>query len=124
MAKKSPFIVKALTVVCTDAKRSARFYQTVLGATPLPTDVGGLPPWYQLGSLTFTLLPNAAEPSPAEFGTHAQPMLWLETADLAAALRRFAKHGVTVLDEGDSQFVVIADPDGLPIEVWQAEGEE
>jgi catechol-2,3-dioxygenase len=115
------FRVRALTICCTDRKRSSHFYENVLGATPIPTDIGGLPPWYQLGSLRITLLSSAEKPSPAEFPTHAMPMLWLEVADLAAAAEHFAGHDVPVIDPGDGQFMMVADPDGLVIEVWEHE---
>lgn len=119
--RKPAFRVKALTVACTDLKRSERFYKTVLGAEVMATDDGTGCPWYRLGSLAITLLPNAAERSPAEFPTHAMPILWLEVDDLAAAAERFARYKVEVVDPGDGQFVQVADPDGLVIEVWQSE---
>ena len=96
------------------------FYEAVLGAERLPTD-NGIGWWYRLGSLEISLLPNAAEPTPAAFPTHAMPMLWLEVNDLAAAAVLFAEHSVQVLSAPDDVFMQIADPDGLVIEVWQAE---
>lgn len=119
------FRVKALTIACTDHRRSERFYRRVLGAEPLPTaDPGYGCPWLRLGSLAITLMPNAAERSPAEFPTHAMPILWLEADDLAAAAQRFARERVEVVTPSDGQFMQIADPDGLVIEVWQAEAEQ
>lgn len=117
----SQFRTRAMTIVCTDVQRSAEFYEKVLGATRLPTDVGH---WYRLGSLEISLLPNAAKPSPADFPTHAMMMLWLEVDELSRAAKQFADHGVKVTDEGDGQFMTVADPDGLLIEVWQAEPAE
>ena len=49
------FRVRALTIACTDLKRSEEFYCSVLGATPLPTDTG-TSQWYRLGKLDITLL--------------------------------------------------------------------
>jgi predicted enzyme related to lactoylglutathione lyase len=49
------------------------------------------------------------------------PILWLEVDDLEAAERRFAERGVEVIQPSDGQFMMVADPDGLVIEVWQAE---
>jgi catechol 2,3-dioxygenase-like lactoylglutathione lyase family enzyme len=116
------FRVKALTVACTDHRRSERFYRDVLGAETLPTDDPGYGcPWLRLGTLAITLMPNAVERSPAEFPTHAMPILWLEVDDLEKAARRFARHKVEVVTPPDGQFMQIADPDGLVIEVWQAE---
>jgi catechol 2,3-dioxygenase-like lactoylglutathione lyase family enzyme len=120
VANRGPtFSVRALTIACTDPDRSERFYRDVLGAAVLPTD-NGVGWWFRLGSLDLNLLPNAAEPSPAEFPTHAMPILWLEVRELAAAAEWFARHGVVVVDPGDGQFMQVADPDGLVIEVWQA----
>lgn len=123
-ADKLAFRFKALTIACTDHRRAEEFYRKVLGAVPLPTDDPGYGcPWLRLGSLAITLMPNAAEPSPAEFPTHAMPILWLEVDDLAAAAARFARYKVEVVDPGDGQFMQIADPDGLVIEVWQSQPE-
>jgi catechol-2,3-dioxygenase len=67
-------------------------------------------------------MPGAAAPSPAEYMTHAAYMLWLEVDDLAAARKRLARYEVPVVeDHGES--LVIADPDGLLIEVWQKEAD-
>lgn len=124
MAGRSPtFLARALTIACTDVKRSEHFYKTVLGATVLPTD-NGVGWWFRLGPLAITLMPNATERSPAAFPTHAMPILWLEVDDLDAAARRFARYEVEVIDPGDGQFLMVADPDGLVIEVWQAEATE
>jgi catechol 2,3-dioxygenase-like lactoylglutathione lyase family enzyme len=112
------FHVRALTIICTDPQKSAAFYRDVLGAAPLPTD-NGIGDWFRLGTLEITLLPNASEHSPATFPTHAMPVLWLEVENLKAAAEQFARQGVSVVDAGDGQFMMIADPDGLVIEVWQ-----
>src|SRR5262245_46310975 len=112
MADKPTFRVRALTIACTDPERSARFYRDVLGAATIPTD-NGVGWWFRLGSLDINLLPNAEEPSPAEFPTHAMPIPWLEVSDLAAVTAWFDRHGVTVVDPGDGQFMQVADPDGL-----------
>jgi catechol 2,3-dioxygenase-like lactoylglutathione lyase family enzyme len=108
---------KAVTVGCTDLERSVRFYEGTLGAKRLLGDGYGCP-WFQLGSLTITLLPNAAEPSPASFPEHPMLFLWLEVDDLAAAYKRFKAAEVEVLRPPDGQFMLVADPDGLLIEIW------
>jgi predicted enzyme related to lactoylglutathione lyase len=119
---KLSFRVKALTIACTDHRRSERFYREVLGAATLPTDDPGYGClWLQIGTLAITLMPNAAQRSPAEFPTHAMPILWLEVDDLEAAAQQFARHGVEVITPSDGQFMQIADPDGLVIEVWETE---
>jgi hypothetical protein len=42
---------------------------------------------------------------------------------LAAAAHQFARHGVRVIFPSDGQFMQIADPDGMVIEVWQRAGD-
>jgi catechol 2,3-dioxygenase-like lactoylglutathione lyase family enzyme len=122
--RRQSFRVKALTIACTDHRRSERFYRDILGATTYPTDDPGYGcPWLQLGTLAITLMPNATERSPAEFPTHAMPMLWLEVDDLEEAALLFAKQKVEVVRPCDGQFMLIADPDGLVIEIWQAEND-
>jgi hypothetical protein len=49
------------------------------------------------------------------------PMLWLEVDDLAEAAKRFAEFDVTVIQPSDGLFMMIADPDGLVIEVWKSD---
>ncbi len=120
--RKVEFLGKSVTIACTDRDRSERFYEGVLGAERIPGDGYGCPR-FRLGTLTLSLMFNATERSPAEFPTHAMPILWLEVADLAAAADWFARHEVEVVDPGDGQFMMVADPDGLVIEVWQLQPE-
>ena len=50
------------------------------------------------------------------------PILWLEVDDLAEAKRRFVDAGVEIIDEPvDGLCIMVEDPDGLLIEVWQHE---
>ena len=121
--RKVAFRAKALTIACTDLARTEAFYRTVLGAAPDPRDGQGCP-WFRLGSLSVTLMPNATERSPAAFPTHAMTILWLEVDDLEAAHARFVRHGVEIIQPSDGTFMIVADPDGLLIEVWQAEPED
>jgi len=113
------FQVKAVTIVCSDDSRSDRFYREVLGAVVLPGEITCR--WYRLGSFTITLMPNAEGRSPADFGQHPMTMLYLEVDDLEAARKQFARHKVAVVVPSDGQMMIVADPDGLPIEVWQRE---
>jgi hypothetical protein len=64
---------------------------------------------------------NASQRSPATFPEHAMPVLWLEVDDLEAAIQHFDRHKVEIVHPSDGQFLMIADPDGLVIEVWQAQ---
>lgn len=114
------FRLRALTIVCTDQKRSEEFYGTLLGAARITTD-NGTSRWYRLGKLDITLLPGASDRSTAMFPETAMVMLWLEVPRLSKVIERFQAHQVPIVDEGDGQFIIIADPDGLLIEIWEAE---
>jgi len=120
---KTSFQLLAVTIVCTDLARSVRFYEQALGAVREADDGYGCP-WFKLGSVPITLLHNATMVSPAKFPEHPMAMLWVETDDLTTAARRFAHFGVKVLNPSDGQSMIIADPDGIVIEVWQAAPED
>jgi catechol 2,3-dioxygenase-like lactoylglutathione lyase family enzyme len=109
----------AITIACTDRRRSEHFYEKILGAKISPGDGYGCP-WLQLGSLTISLMPNASEPSPAKFPERAMPMLYLEADDLAAVRKYFRKNKIKILEDDDVS-VTISDPDGILIEVWEAD---
>ena len=111
---------RSITIFCTDIDRSIRFYEDVLGATRQTTD-SAVGDRFRLGGLELSLVQNAVEPSPGVFPTHAMPALWFEVAELAEARRRLEEEKVTIVDEGDGQFLMIADPDGLVIELWERE---
>jgi predicted enzyme related to lactoylglutathione lyase len=50
----------------------------------------------------------------------ATMMLWLEVDDLPAAHRRLVEAGVRIVEAPQGgPYVLIADPDGLLIEVWE-----
>ena len=123
MGPAPSFRTKGLTIASTDLRCSAWFYREELGATVAPTDDGIGCPWFRLGTLDITLMFNAAERTPAEFPKHAMPILWLEVADLPAAAEWFAAQGVEVVDPGDGHYLMVADPDGLVIEVWETRPE-
>jgi hypothetical protein len=46
-------------------------------------------------------------------------LLFLEVDDLESASRHFAWQNVEVIQPSDGQQMIIVDPDGLPIDVWQ-----
>lgn len=120
---KIGFVGKAVTIACPDLVRSVEFYEDTLGAVREPRDGYGCP-WFRLGSLLIALMPNAIERSPAQFPTHAMPILWLEVANLTAAHKHFIHESVAIVQAPDDNFMLIADPDGLLIEVWQAACEQ
>jgi len=90
--------------------------QGVLGAERLPGDGYGCS-WFQLGALTFSLMPNASKPSPAQFSTHAMPVLWPEVVDLGTARQHLARHKVPIVERHEGQSLMAVDPDGMLIEV-------
>lgn len=118
------FFGRAVTIACTDLHRSEVFYVSLLGATLIPGDGHGCP-WYQLGSLTISLLENAAHESPATFPEHAMPVLWLEVDDVRLAHEHLKNAGTPIIQApDDNMFMMIADPDGLVIEIWQHDNEK
>jgi catechol 2,3-dioxygenase-like lactoylglutathione lyase family enzyme len=122
MAKVS-FRPKSLVISCTDHHRSAQFYQGVLGATPLPGDGFGCL-WFQLGSWQLSLMPNATEGSAGLLPAHAATILAVEVDDLEAAHRFCIDAGATIIEPPNGPYMIVADPDGLEIEVWQADEKE
>lgn len=117
---KPSFRATAITIACTDYDRSGQFYEQAFGAVRDARDGYGCR-WYKLGSIWLTLIPNASEPTPARFPEHPMAMLWLETDDLPAAAERLAGMGVEVLQPFDGESMMVTDPDGIVIEIWQAE---
>lgn len=121
LRKRISFRIRAVAIACTDQKRSERFYERILGARRQPRDGSGCA-WFRLGELTLSLMPNATEPSPSKFPTHAMPIIWMEVVDLAEARRHLNRHKVPILED-EVQYLMVADPDGLLIEIWQSEPE-
>jgi hypothetical protein len=121
MAERSvSFRPNALVICCTDHHRSAKFYEGMLGATWLPGDGYGCP-WLRLGPWELSLMPNATEGSAGLLPAHAATLLTVEADDLAAAYRHCLRVGVQIVEPPNGPYMVIADPDGLEIEVWQTE---
>ena len=123
---KVTFQPKALVISCRDRHRSAQFYEGVLGAVRLPgegSDGYGCP-WFRLGPWELSLMPNATEGSGGLLPTHAATMLMLEVDDLEAADRYCRQAGVEIVEPPNGLYMLIADPDGLQIEVWQADDQD
>ncbi len=55
---------------------------------------------------------------------HAATMLMLEVDDLEATHRYCLRAGVEIVEPPNGLYMIVADPDGLQIEVWQADEEE
>lgn len=123
---KLVFRPKGLVISCRDHHRSAKFYEKVLGAVRLPGEgsAGYGCPWFRLGSWELSLMPNATEGSAGLFPTHAAATLMLEVHDLEAAHRYLLRAGVEIVEPPNGPYMIIADPDGLQIEVWQANEED
>ena len=125
-AREKPvsFLGRSVTIACTDRDRSERFYVGVLGAAPIPGDGYGCR-WYRLGSLTLSLVPNAHQKRPAVFPEHAMPMLWLEVDDIRLAHEHLRNAGTPILQApDDDMLMLVTDPDGLVIEVWQQDDQD
>ena len=112
-----------MCIICTDQWRSLDFYRNALGAEPIPGDVEGTCPWLRIGDLNITLLANTDEESDLDHSEIAMAIMFLQVDDLAAAYDRAIKHGARVIDalEPNGVHFIIADPDGIIIEVMQAE---
>ncbi len=111
----------AVCIVCTDRWRSMDFYRQAFGAELLSRDWPITCPWLRIGDLTITLVENTERISPLEFSEHAMATLLLQVDDLNATFLQATKHGARVIeppDEGGVTFMV-ADPDGIIIEVMQ-----
>lgn len=117
------FFGRLVTIACTDRERSERFYVDVLGAELIPGDGYGCG-WYQLGSLTISVVPNAEQKSSAIFPRDAMPVLWLEVDDIQLAHEYLKNKGTQVIQPPeDDMFMLVTDPDGLVIEIWQKDNE-
>ena len=110
----------AVSVVCTDYRRSLDFYLNALGAEITNFDTGTCP-WVRIGDLNITLLGNTDTPSNLGHSETAMAMLFLQVDDLSDSFDRAVKHGATVVDAlaPDGVHFTIADPDGIIIEVMQ-----
>ncbi|MEZ6130365.1 MAG: VOC family protein [Planctomycetaceae bacterium] len=112
----------AMCIVCTDHWRSLEFYRDAFGAEVISREMGTCP-WLRIGDLAITLLANTDKPSELEHSEQAMAMIFLQVDDLHAAYHRAVKHGAKAIDppQSDDVHFVVADPDGIIIEVMQAE---
>jgi hypothetical protein len=117
--KAVAFRPKALLISCRDHRRSAKFYEGVLGAVRLPGEgsSGYGCPWFRLGTWELSLMPNATQSSAGLLPAHAATMLMLEVDDFEAAHRCCQQSGVEIVEPPNGLYMIIADPDGLQIEV-------
>ena len=108
---------RCLSIFCTDLDKSYHFYVSVLGAQPLRSELTRR--WLRLGSIEINLVPNATAGSTGSFPEDAMMCMWLETENLAEFVSKLHAKGVEIVEDDGEQFVLLADPDGLLIEVWQ-----
>ncbi|MFH5802552.1 VOC family protein [Alienimonas sp. DA493] len=118
MTETGPDRGNAVCLICTDHRRTATFYRAAFGAVDLPGDGFGCP-WLRVGGLTLTLLPNAVRPAPAPSVERAGATLLLRDADVRAAFDRAVAAGAAVVEppDEDATHCLVADPDGVLIEV-------
>ena len=112
----------AVTISCTDHRRSRDFYVGVLGGVEDRGGDGYGCIWLRLGDLTLSLMPNASADATPVGWEQAQAMLWLEVDEEITAVCDYLESQGVILEGGGRQddFVEISDPDGVRIEIWSA----
>ncbi len=82
-------------------------------------------PWLRIGDLLITLVPNTDRPSPLQHSEQAMVTLLLVVDDLHAAYGQAIDHGAKPIDppQPDGVNFIVADPDGIIIEVMQSDFE-
>ena len=116
----------AVAVVCTDRRRSLAFYRDGLGAEVLDAGEYGCP-WVRVGGLVLTLVPNAASPAPPPAPPPDPPRpgagLLVFADDVPAAVGRAVAAGAAVVEPPtpDGDRTILADPDGVLIELLKRE---
>lgn len=115
----------AICIICTDRCRSLDFYRNALGAETIPGDVEGTCPWLRIGDLNITFVSNTDKGSKLDHSETAMAIMLLQVDDLVAAYDQAMRHGARVVDalEPNGVHFIIADPDGIIIEVMQSEQE-
>ncbi len=115
----------ALCIVCTDQRRTFQFYRDAFGAELVHGDVGTCA-WLRIGDLPITLLPNADKPSPLGYCEQSMVLIFLQSDDIGAAYSRAIAHGARPIDplQPDGVNFIVADPDGIIIDVIQSESAE
>ena len=121
-------------IICSDYERSKRFYTQVLGLKVLAENFRAARDSYKLD----LALPDGGQVELFSFkGAPARPSypeaqglrhLAFEVADVQAWTRHLQSQGIAVedirTDEYTGQrFVFFADPDGLPLELYEAPGQ-
>lgn len=102
-----------------DPAKLAKWYEELLGISPVPTDYD-TPAWKQSGGDTvFAPFDQDTE----MFGSPEQQwMINFRVSDLNAMCRQLESAGVAVQQEGDfpnGRFARLTDPEGNPIQLWE-----
>ena len=107
-----------INIVCTDLKKSLKFYQNILGFTFVEEEDGAVR--LKNDSIYYLLLPFAKHPHPKTPYCHtAEYSFDLLVSDLSQAYIYFKDHGVSFEKEwkkGEQNFIII-DPDNMFIEI-------
>jgi len=69
-------------------------------------------------------MPNATAGSAGLLPAHAATTLMVEVDDLKAAHSFCVSAGVKIIEPPNGPYMVIADPGGLQVELWQADEED
>ena len=119
-----------VAVICSDYERSKRFYTHVLGLEVIAEAYRAARDSYKLDlrlpdgtQIELFSFPNPP-PRPSYPEACGLRHLAFEVADVAAAVAHLEAHGVAVepvrVDEyTGKRFTFFADPDGLPLEVYE-----
>lgn len=112
----------ALCIVCTDQRRTLAFYRDAFGAEVIPGEIGTCA-WLRIGELPITLLANTDKPSRLNFCEQAMALVFIQSDDILAAYKRAIAHGARPIAplQPDGVTFMVADPDGIIIEVMQFE---
>lgn len=98
----------------------AKWYEKHLGISPVPSSYDQLPWMQQAGPTVFAPFKRDTE----YFGKESQNwMINFRVGDLSKMLAQLREAGIKVLDEQDhpnGKFARIHDPEGNPIELWEA----
>ena len=112
----------AICIVCTDHWKSLEFYRDAFGAEVIPGEPGTCP-WLRIGDLPITLLANTDRRTELKHSEQAMAMILLQVHDLHAAYEQAIRYGAKPIDppQTDGVHFVVTDPDGIVIEVLQAD---
>ncbi|WP_136443987.1 VOC family protein [Pacificoceanicola onchidii] len=103
-----------------DPAALAAWYEAHLGVNPVPTGPEGTPWMTEAGVTVFAPFPEDSDYFPEDRGF----MLNFRVADIEAAVAELAAAGIVVSHrqdmDGIGRFARIHDPEGNPIELWQA----